>query len=87
MKIEIAQCVCPSVLIGLKFNLNSEDKLFNILCKIYKGADLEIQYREGNQKISNVDLNQLPLKFNQINLGSKTENKLFITSYNILLLL
>ena len=29
----IAQCVCPGVLIGLKFKLNSEDKFLRILPK------------------------------------------------------
>ena len=39
----IAQCVCPGVLIGLKFKLNSEDKFFRILPKANFILDLDNQ--------------------------------------------
>ena len=39
----IAQCVCPGVLIGLKFKLNSEDKFFRILPEANFILDLDNQ--------------------------------------------
>jgi len=38
-----AQCVCPGEFVGLKFNLNSEDNVFNIKDKVNLTLELDNQ--------------------------------------------
>lgn len=74
----MAQCVCPGLFTGLKFNLNSEDRAFIIEDIINFNFDLDNQKILGNHKIVIQELIQFKLRFNHKTLGSKIENKLDI---------
>jgi len=78
----IAQWVWPGLLIGLKFNLNSEDKVFKIKDRVNFIFELDNQKMPGIHRIVNKELIQFNLKFSHNTLGSKIENKLLITLNN-----